>query len=56
MSNTERTKEMTGKISANLLVATPKRHKTEIKHLTAHLAQTEALPQITSRGIHRVPC
>ena len=42
MSNTERTKEMTGKISANLLVATPKRHKTEIKHLTAHLAQTEA--------------
>ena len=42
MSNTERTKEITGKISANPLVARPRRHKSEIKHLTAHLAQTEA--------------
>ena len=42
MSNTERTKEITGKISANPLAARPRRHKTEIKHLTAHLAQAEA--------------
>ena len=42
MSNTERTKEITGKISANPLVARPRRHKNEIKYLTAHLSQTEA--------------
>src|SRR4029453_12158383 len=42
MSNTERTKEITGKISANPLVARPRHHKSEIKRLTGHLAQTEA--------------
>ena len=42
MSNTERTGEITGKISANPLVARRRRHKTELKHLTAPLAQTEA--------------